>query len=115
MKDSKTKIRYGWLKVIFVISCLGIVFLPDLYFKHKQEQMFEERGIITAATILFSGGRYVKYSYKVDEKSYIKSEEKPDIYKFETSKKYKLIYDPLDPETAELCMDDNNQYFPMED
>ena len=112
---SKAEIKKAWLRVILGLLFFGTIIPYGIYENKKQEQMFKERGVVTAATILRSGGKYVEFQYEVNGIVYTKTERKPYIYEFKIGGKYKLIYDPLDPEICDLCMDDNNQYFPMED
>ena len=112
---SKAEIKKLWLQFIFLATALSAFILYGFHAIHKQEQMFKERGVVTTATILSSGGKYAEFQYEVNGIVYTKTERKPYIYEFKIGGKYKLIYDPLDPEICDLCMDDNNQYFPMED
>ncbi|WP_455497762.1 hypothetical protein, partial [Coprobacter sp.] len=96
-------------------TALSAFILYGFHAIHKQEQMFKERGVVTAATILWSGGKDVEYNYNVNGKTYNKVEKKPYIYEFIPGKKYKMVYDPKDPEICELCRDENKQYFLIED
>ena len=112
---SKAEIKKLWLQFIFLATALSAFILYGFHAIHKQEQMFKERGVVTAATILWSGGKYVEFQYEVNGKIYTKTKKKPYVYEFIPGKKYKLVYDPLDPETAKLCRDENKQYFLIED
>ncbi|WP_455499167.1 DUF3592 domain-containing protein [Coprobacter sp.] len=112
---SKAEIKKAWLRVILGILFFGTIIPYGIYENKKQEQMFRERGVVTAATILRSGGKYVEFQYEVNGQVYNKTKKKPYVYEFIPGKKYKLVYDPLDPETAKLCRDENKQYFLIED
>ena len=70
---SKAEIKKAWLRVILGILFFGTIIPYGIYENKKQEQMFKERGVVTAATILRSGGKYVEFQYEVNGKIYTKT------------------------------------------
>ena len=114
-KPTKEDFKQLYIQLAICLP-IGLFFLiGGIYEKYRVKKVFEERGKITTATIIQWDSRTVDFSYVVNGKTYFKTNGKAYMYEFKTGKKYKLIYDPLNPETAELCRDENKQYFLMED
>ena len=114
-KPTKEDFKQLYIQLAICLP-IGLFFLiGGIYDSYRIRTVLEKRGKITAATILWSGGKDVEYNYNINGKIYNKIEKKPYVYEFIPGKKYKLVYDPLDPETAKLCRDENKQYFLIED
>ena len=109
------------LKQLFIesapkLSVTLFIFILATCHSYRYHKALKERGVVTAATILQDGKEYVRLQYKANGKVYTKTQKKWYRYEFKIGGKYKLIYDPLDPEKYDLCSDENkHQYIPIED
>ena len=70
---SKAEIKKLWLQFIFLATALSAFILYGFHAIHKQKQILKERGVVTTATILSSGGKYAEFQYEVNGKIYTKT------------------------------------------
>ena len=109
---SKAEIKKLWLQFIFLATALSAFILYGFHAIHKQEQMFKERGMVTTMTIHRISIGYLEYEYNVNGKTYFHQTRYSANIEYNIGDKFKLVYDPKDPETHQLIRDKEKDPIP---
>lgn len=114
VKLSKAEIKKAWLKIILGLLFFGTIIPYGIYGNKKQEQMFKERGVVSTMTIYRVSIGYLSYEYYVNGKIYFGADRYKANIEYNIGDKYKIVYDPLDPETHELIQDKEKEPIPSD-